>query len=1496
MGKVRTFINSFAGGILSPRLDGRIDLDIYRKGVKTLTNWIPWPLGAVQNRSGSKHIARTKNDGQARLIPFILGQNEEYAVEVGNEYMRFYEDGAQILSQQGFISFGASGYLITSLDGTTWTERANPVKILLAGGVHVANLSLFVIVGFADGTDAYILTSPDGITWTERSNPKNFNLTSVAWSPSLSLFCAAGFADGADAYLVTSPDGVTWTERSNPKNFGLFSIAWSSDLSLFVAVGDSDGVDSYIITSPDGITWTERANPKNFDLNGVTWSEDLDLFVAVGGADGTDAYIITSPDGTTWTERSNPKNFDLIGVTWSSDLSLFVAVGSADGADAYIITSPDGTTWTERSNPKNFTLRSVAWNEDLSLFAAAGFADGTDAYMLTSADGTTWTEQSNPNNVNLFGIIPQGPLTPAEISSPYLTAELNDIAFEQKDNILYLVHENHAPRQLTRIDTTGNDWNISVGGRMVLDEFIMSQEPLADFATSPSAEITVNAVDTSINNRAEITADATVFKSGDIGKKIKAGSGEATILYLIGDGAATGTSVLVDIEATFDSVTYASGDWELEGGGSFQLDPTATGAVKGFIELANTESVDIVGNLIEASTGRWTASGSGTNEYYLTNASAFYPAGEPGDSDILEKGVTMFKANAWTEQANPQNRILQAITHGNNGFVAVGLPSGTNPAYIVTTLDGITWTERSHPKNFGLVGVTWSSALNLFVAVGWADGTDAYIITSPTGATWTERANPKNFGLRGVTWSSALNLFVAVGGADGTDAYIITSPNGEDWTERANPKNFDLHAVTFENSLFVAVGTADGTDAYIVTSPDGITWTERANPKNFELNGVTYGNGVFCAVGDLDGTDAYIVTSANGITWTERSNPKNFNLLGVTWASDLSLFVAVGWEDGVDAYLLTSSDGTTWTERANPKNFALYGVAYGNGLLVAVGWQDGTDAYIITSPDGLSGAGLLSAGNWAWDDNDSLGYKTIYVRLSDEVDPDTYQVGTLPSRRHWLLQINSSISPIVTAATSALLASEVGGFIQINDGLVEIVANINQRRYLCRVLKVLANADSTDIWDLKGKAFSATNGYPGAIVFHEDRLYFAGTDAYPLTLWGSEVGDYDNFIPGTNAGDSLSFTLNAKEASKIVWLISRDILIAGTEGGEWQVGQRGAITTPSSIYARRQTPHGSDIRYPIVAQSNILFVERGNRKLRELTFAFENDSYRAPDKLLLAEHIAVDLIKQLAYQPRNNSIVWGMLESGEVIGMAYEPDFEVSAWFKMATGMSSAGAYDGTDDIESIAVISDSSGVKELWAVVERVVDAGTIRTVEVFKNLFDSDTASDARMLDSYIIDTSLSTTVSGLDHLIGDTVTFIIDGLSTKIGTAVVNSDGEIDISGTGTPAINVVVGIPYTSTLQTMRLEGGGQRGSSQGKLKRVWEVIMRLYRTMGGKVGTTSDESKLVSMRGVATLTNTDIIAKTKQGFDRDGIVTVVQDQPLPITISMMQPEIQENEIS
>jgi hypothetical protein len=100
------------------------------------------------------------------------------------------------------------------------------------------------------------------------------------------------------------------------------------------------------------------------------------------------------------------------------------------------------------------------------------------------------------------------------------------------------------------------------------------------------------------------------------------------------------------------------------------------------------------------------------------------------------------------------------------------------------------------------------------VAVGGYDNpqysyTRNIILTSPDGVNWTERASKTNDILFCVTYGNG--IFVAVG-AKGA---ILTSPDGEHWAQRASPTSNHLRGVTYGNGIFVAVG--DG--GTILTSP-----------------------------------------------------------------------------------------------------------------------------------------------------------------------------------------------------------------------------------------------------------------------------------------------------------------------------------------------------------------------------------------------------------------------------------------------------------------------------------------------------------------------------------------------------------------------------------------------------------------------------------------------------------------------------------------------------
>lgn len=122
-------LNAFNTGEMSPLLEGRTDVAKYYSGCRTLENFTVLSYGGAQRRPGTKYIANAKSaSAKCRLIPFEHSASTAYVAEMGNLYMRFYKDGAQITAGQiGDIDdwVNNTAYVIGSVkedsaDNTVW--------------------------------------------------------------------------------------------------------------------------------------------------------------------------------------------------------------------------------------------------------------------------------------------------------------------------------------------------------------------------------------------------------------------------------------------------------------------------------------------------------------------------------------------------------------------------------------------------------------------------------------------------------------------------------------------------------------------------------------------------------------------------------------------------------------------------------------------------------------------------------------------------------------------------------------------------------------------------------------------------------------------------------------------------------------------------------------------------------------------------------------------------------------------------------------------------------------------------------------------------------------------------------------------------------------------------------------------------------------------------------------------------------------------------------
>ena len=129
-------------------------------------------------------------------------------------------------------------------------------------------------------------------------------------------------------------------------------------------------------------------------------------------------------------------------------------------------------------------------------------------------------------------------------------------------------------------------------------------------------------------------------------------------------------------------------------------------------------------------------------------------------------------------------------------------------------------------------------------------------------------------------------------------------------------------------------------------------------------------------------------------------------------------------------------------------------------------------------------------------------------------------------------------------------------------------------------------------------------------------------------------------------------------------------LIIGTAGGEFTVSGGGTdnAITPTNILIKKQSNHGASNLDAISVGNVTLFLQRARRKVRELAYNFDVDGYLAPDMTILSEHITEGGLSQLAYQQEPNQIIWGVRGDGELIGLTYQREQEVTAWHRHIFG------------------------------------------------------------------------------------------------------------------------------------------------------------------------------------------------------------------------------------
>lgn len=424
------------------------------------------------------------------------------------------------------------------------------------------------------------------------------------------------------------------------------------------------------------------------------------------------------------------------------------------------------------------------------------------------------------------------------------------------------------------------------------------------------------------------------------------------------------------------------------------------------------------------------------------------------------------------------------------------------------------------------------------------------------------------------------------------------------------------------------------------------------------------------------------------------------------------------------------------------------------------------------------------------------------------------------------------------------------------------------------------------------------NGFPSHVSFFRDRLVFAR--ASDQRLWFSVAGDYESFADRDDGGIvtsdmAASIQLTSEQPSEIKWMSPADNLIVGTTGPEFVVGEitRQDVFGPGNIKATPQTYFGSISAAPAKIGSTTFFVQSSGRKIRELSYSLDVDGLASVDITRLSPRMIPKSASaiQLAYQQEPHSIIWIARDDGGLVGFTYNREENVFGWHRHVLGGSSVF-------VESVECIPESGGNRdEVWLSVKRSINGTTRHYIEVMQDEWDSSLdIEDAWFVDCGLkYDGSAATTISGLDHLEGQSLSILADGSAHPARTV---TAGAITLQ---LSASVVIAGFPQTATLATKRIEAGAQMGTSQSRIKRISKVWVRFLDTVGGKAGPTQTNLQTIAFRRASDPMDGPVAPFTgdkevdwRGGYERDGIIWYVNDQPLPCTIISLVPEMETSE--
>jgi photosystem II stability/assembly factor-like uncharacterized protein len=1071
------------------------------------------------------------------------------------------------------------------------------------------------------------------------------------------------------------------------------------------------------------------------------------------------------------------------------------------------------------------------------------------------------------------------------IYSPYQTADLFQLQFAQLNDVVWIVHPSYAPRKLVRTSTTSfelNEIEFTTGPFLLRNDLI--DPDIIDTSTMTCSVTTKDSVGT-------LTCSAAFFDDDHIGAMFKLTHPRAsTTISQSGDGESSS----LDVKGTFSFNTHgtwtgtvilqrrensdSSNDWEDYRTWKSSNDRN--------VQLSAVEESDNIEYRISADID----SGSFSGDITVNNSIQEGIVRIDGINSTTSTQITVIKAVANTNATKRWAEGSWSELRGYPTSIAFFEDRACYAGSVKVPQEGEwsdygdTWTAKDSNRNWGAkIIMSDDGQYQLsFVSSG------QLYVSSDYGDNWTAKDSNRNWSDIAISSTGQYMTTVVNGG------YIYVSDDyGDTWTAKDSSRNWLAVAMSDDGEYQTAV---IATNIY-VSSDYGDTWTAKKS-TNYASYVALSSSGRYQTV--ASGNNGYIYRSADyGQNWsviTIAGVVQDFRLIAVSASGKYQM-------THISKIYISSDYGATWTSHNytstqwNANAISLNGkymIAVGAGNAVYVS-KDYGSSWTQTKDD-ISPADVAMSNDGKYI-TAVVGSGQIYVS-EDYGDNWTAK----DSSRAW--------NAVAMSATGRYQAATVyGGQIYISDSGYQIfeygTGAGEQKTWLSRqgdYENFEEGANDSDSFSLTiptSNEIRWVETLESVIVGTAGNEWRIGTNELntPLTPTNFTVKEQTNFgcrnIRAIKVNDTILY-------ADFVGRKIRELT--------YEDSQRKYVSPDLTALAEHITESGIVGMAYQKNPDSILWVVLDDGSLISMTYD------RVQDVVAWSKHPMDGSIQSVCVVPAaDEDEVW--LSVRRSIDSTTENITYIEKLMPRDFGSSVEDAFfvDSGITFTPQLLTVDTTPAPAEWSAGATVTGATSGTTAQITKKLTattyeiayltgdftlgeelsDGTNAIDCAATHPTVADTS-STTIGGLLHLVGETVTVLGDG-TIYTPTAVVDANGAITIS----TAIELAqVGLPYTYKLEPMRPDVSGGGGTSQGSLVRVPEMAISFLNTMNAKYGVNDDslysikwdDSKWENKTEIDDLFTGIVTVSVDGGFSIENNLIISGSDPMPCTVRALVPRL------